>query len=814
MPLDGLIQKIKNEELQSVDLSRPGDYLGVRVTDPHSMAPCSQNYRLFGPCIYDGDTVKFSFGEEKKEKKEILQRVYETWIYTYYQIYDITYNLSSGTTEVKYRETRPYPDHCEDKITPEPFSFQNTEKDDVIIEKYSAKAKDKKITVREKESRKILCRIEAPSSPYSLQLAGDLLFSTHASDGYLTNRYIYVWNINTGNLLSKIPFSTPDSLHKQHLSDFYLLQDKKDIQIITFDVENFSAYVHSYNIWDVLSGKKIRTHYIIKNRQSSAAVTLLGVSIRERKMVICYSSSSSDDLFHIKLHDLMSGIVKYKHLQKVGSLTHYPPSEIFVDARLFKHNKCLINFKLGKDGDRQTYEALYVVDFVPTYTEEEIIKIFNALKFNTSVVTLNLSNINFTKNSMDALEEILGCNIHIKELILINTNLNDRLQHSLITKLINMQTNRKLTFPENFFTKNSAILKPSQEHDPSQANVQTMQDKSQPANTVTWGSEYAAQPEIAQAQSNKSQMDLVTIDYENELTILNSIGKGGYGIVYKAMWKQKTVAVKKLMYENISEDALEEIEKEAQFIAKIQSPYIISILGISKNPPSLVLEFMEYGSLYDMIHNKKASNHWSWEDSTRYQLAYDISAGLEHLHRERIMHRDLKSLNILLYKKDNLDHAKITDFGMAKAKRETTSTITTTGMVGTFAWMAPELAENKSFTTKSDIFSLAIVLWEMAALALPYQDVQAPMMIPLLVINGRRENIPDDCPTPYTEVIKSCWQLKPEDRPSASEVKERLTQAATVSKIGLFTIQNNHHLALQDDGSLQESARCQEIKGI
>ena len=138
------------------------------------------------------------------------------------------------------------------------------------------------------------------------------------------------------------------------------------------------------------------------------------------------------------------------------------------------------------------------------------------------------------------------------------------------------------------------------------------------------------------------------------------------------------------------------------------------------------------------------------------------------------MHRDLKSLNILLGK--HLE-AKVSDFGLSRVKQETmTSTINnkTAQAVGTLAWMAPELFSRKpKYTKASDVYSFAMILWEIASGEVPYQGCQA-FMISQYAIQGDREDIPDETPKSFAKLIKWCWQGKPEARATMAEAVEYL----------------------------------------
>jgi serine/threonine protein kinase len=178
------------------------------------------------------------------------------------------------------------------------------------------------------------------------------------------------------------------------------------------------------------------------------------------------------------------------------------------------------------------------------------------------------------------------------------------------------------------------------------------------------------------------------------------------------------------------------------------------------------MEYMPKGSLYSLLHTKTPLD-WT----VRLKMATEMACGLAYLHAENILHRDIKSQNMLL---DDQYHVKLADFGLAKIKTET-KTISTKPTVGTLAWMAPELFGRKPvFTKKSDIYSLGMTLWEIASRKIPFEDAADPRLIPSFVSNGDREDIPADCPPKLASLIAFCWHKEVEKRPSAAEIVEYL----------------------------------------
>ncbi len=249
------------------------------------------------------------------------------------------------------------------------------------------------------------------------------------------------------------------------------------------------------------------------------------------------------------------------------------------------------------------------------------------------------------------------------------------------------------------------------------------------------------------------------------------IGVGSFAHVYKGIWNNAQgahiVAIKVLKAQGVSQDALSELKSEGELISRLNHPNIMSIHGVclQQGYYSLVMEYMPDRSLYGVLHNQSIAISWA----QRYQISKGITAGVAFLHDYHVLHRDLKSLNVLMRGLE----PKISDFGLAKIKSETmTLTKATGGMTGTLAWMAPELmmSPDASYVKSCDIYSLGILLFEIASREDPWKDAAVSSLIIAWVIQGLRPQIPADTPTDFAKLISSCWAQDPKDRPTASVV--------------------------------------------
>jgi len=265
-----------------------------------------------------------------------------------------------------------------------------------------------------------------------------------------------------------------------------------------------------------------------------------------------------------------------------------------------------------------------------------------------------------------------------------------------------------------------------------------------------------------------------------DLRIIGLLGKGGCGEVYLAESKiLGKVAVKTIFLEG-DDPIYIEFLNEAELLSKMNSPYIIRFFGTSKSEKGdcIVMEYATNGTLCDhlkYLRKKKLEDTFCWDK--RYQIAQDITRGLFCIHKNRVLHRDMKSLNILL---DQNMNAKISDFGLSQIKIETQKTLSTLRVpnngCGSLLWKAPEtFSIHNPFTDKADIYSLGIIFWEIASCQLPYVGFDKST-IESSVKAGERLEIPSTCPLEFKDLIKHCWSQDPKQRPDASFVLDNISQ--------------------------------------
>jgi serine/threonine-protein kinase len=290
--------------------------------------------------------------------------------------------------------------------------------------------------------------------------------------------------------------------------------------------------------------------------------------------------------------------------------------------------------------------------------------------------------------------------------------------------------------------------------------------------------------------------DLSGTIIQEKYLLVQRLGKGAFGAVYRAfhLVAKTDVAVKVLNSEIVKQDsktskmAKDTFVREARAVMGMQSRHVVIVHDVDEDPvvgPFVVMEFVQ-GVTLDKYVEMTAPDKKRLPIDEVISIAMQVCDALEDAHERGIVHRDLKPSNIMIMRgKDGGVFAKVLDFGIAKVAHkegmDLTSLASLEGIVGTPAYMSPEQCNGKAVDSRSDIYSLGVVLYQMCTGMLPFSGAS-----PLALIVAHATQTPraltevvdkKEVPKDLERLIHSMLKKKPEDRPQTiREVKEALAR--------------------------------------
>jgi len=272
-----------------------------------------------------------------------------------------------------------------------------------------------------------------------------------------------------------------------------------------------------------------------------------------------------------------------------------------------------------------------------------------------------------------------------------------------------------------------------------------------------------------------------------------AVGYGSTSVVYLGRLRGETiVAVKDCQVSDpdIDRDVISVYLRELEVWSRMNHPNILHFFGfcIKERAFQICSEYCRGGTLFDLLHNCwHVPLRW-WQ---RRKILVDVSLAVEHMHtlQTPVMHRDLKSLNVLLLSPVTDESArpsvKLADFGFARVRKshrrdDSTSSVLTEG-VGTPHWMAPEVALGSTrYHEKVDVFSFAILIYEVVCRYMAFEDLDPDSARQEIASGGRPrldpDIVPPEAPAALLDLMVRCWDQDPSKRPSMSEVHDQLLQ--------------------------------------
>lgn len=286
----------------------------------------------------------------------------------------------------------------------------------------------------------------------------------------------------------------------------------------------------------------------------------------------------------------------------------------------------------------------------------------------------------------------------------------------------------------------------------------------------------------------------------SKLTIKTVLARGTFGTVHRGIYDGQDVAVKLLDWGEEGHRTDAEIAslrsaftQEVAVWHKLDHPNVTKFVGATMGSSGLhiqtengqigmptniccvVVEYLPGGALKSyLIKNRRRKLAFK----VVHQLALDLARGLSYLHAQKIVHRDVKTENMLL---DKGRTVKIADFGVARVEAQNPHDMT--GETGTLGYMAPEVLNGDPYNRKCDVYSFGICLWEIYCCDMPYPDLSFSEITSAVVRQNLRPDIPRCCPSSISNVMKKCWDANPDKRPEMDEVVS-LLEAIDTSKGG------------------------------
>ena len=248
--------------------------------------------------------------------------------------------------------------------------------------------------------------------------------------------------------------------------------------------------------------------------------------------------------------------------------------------------------------------------------------------------------------------------------------------------------------------------------------------------------------------------------------LIEQIGVGGFAEVWLAKDRSngKFVAYKKIR-QNFDDKMTRIFIREISTMAKADHPFLLKLLGFSTKPPMVIItEYIPNSSLFKFRHSTRKSKLLT--GTARTLIAMGIAHAMNYLHSLGIIHRDLKSMNVLL--DDNL-LPKLCDFGVARFYDQNNYEPMTQS-AGTPNWMAPEMQQNSSYGPEVDVYSFGMILYELATDDIPWKSLTPLAVVKKVVVEHLRPKLPQNLDPALKELIKMCWADNPKERPTFKEI--------------------------------------------
>ncbi|XP_008323673.1 tyrosine-protein kinase SYK isoform X2 [Cynoglossus semilaevis] len=295
-------------------------------------------------------------------------------------------------------------------------------------------------------------------------------------------------------------------------------------------------------------------------------------------------------------------------------------------------------------------------------------------------------------------------------------------------------------------------------------NDQSDNKEAMPMDTSEYLSPYADPDELRSPKVDRSQLYLED----------GELGSGNFGTVMKGIYKmrktEKAVAVKILKNDDDNPAVRDEMLREAGVMQQLDNPYIVRMIGMCEAENlMLVMELAELGPLHKFLQKNKQTT-----TKNITELVHQVSMGMKYLEENNFVHRDLAARNVLLVTQH---YAKISDFGLSKAVAEEQNYYKAK-CHGKWPvkWYAPECINYFKFSSKSDVWSFGVLMWEAYSYGQkPYKGMKGNEVMQMIE-TGMRMDAPPSCPPEMHELMRTCWTYSADKRPGFNTVEPRLRE--------------------------------------
>ncbi|XP_016895535.1 megakaryocyte-associated tyrosine-protein kinase isoform X2 [Cynoglossus semilaevis] len=245
-----------------------------------------------------------------------------------------------------------------------------------------------------------------------------------------------------------------------------------------------------------------------------------------------------------------------------------------------------------------------------------------------------------------------------------------------------------------------------------------------------------------------------------KLKLGETIGEGEYGVVYKGDYMGQRVAVKSIKCDVRAQAFLQ----ETAVMTKLQHKNLVMLLGVILHKGlHIVTELMMKGNLVNFLRTR---GRLVVKVDQLLRFSLDVCEGMEYLESKKLVHRDLAARNILI-SDDSV--AKVSDFGLTKVDSKVSDNVKLP-----VKWTAPEALRKEKFSTKSDVWSYGVLLWEMFSYGRQPYPKMTLKEVNERVEAGYRMEAPEHCPPAVYSLMRSCWEREPRRRPTFHKLREKL----------------------------------------